>query len=176
MNYWITADTHFGHTLLEEDIRPPNFSELILKRLGAVLSPDDVLIHLGDISFGDDLKWNKKLIAVSSCKKWLIRGNYDNHSDTWYLSRGWDFVADRIRMKRFGADIVLSHIPVKDDGYDINIHGHFHGDNHRKHEPEMVSIANAKHMLVALELTNYMPVTLKNLVQGKARPGTARQG
>ena len=85
MNYWITADTHFGHTLLEEDIRPPNFSELILKRLGAVLSPDDVLIHLGDINFGDDLKWNKKLIAVSSCKKWLIRGavcDYSKYRET----------------------------------------------------------------------------------------------
>ena len=165
MKYWITTDTHFGHGLLvREGIRPPLFGDMILERLKDVLLPDDVLIHLGDISFDDDAVWNTKLIEISPCKKWLIKGNHDKHSDTWYLARGWDFVADRIRMHRFGLDIVFSHIPIKDDGYDVNIHGHFHNNDHRKVEPELIAIANDKHILVAIEDTNYMPVTLKQLV------------
>ena len=165
MRYWITTDTHFGHELLvREGIRPPLFEDLILKRLKDVLPPDDILIHLGDISFNNDAVWNARLIEISPCKKWLIKGNHDKHSDTWYLARGWDFVADRIRMHRFGAEIVFSHIPIKDDGYDFNIHGHFHNNDHRKVEPELIAIANDKHVLVAIENTNYMPVTLKQLV------------
>lgn len=170
MNYWITTDTHFGHNLMTDDlVRPTNFSELIFKRLKNSLGDDDILIHLGDVSFSDDIKWNERLIAISSCKKWLVKGNHDNHSDTWFMRRGWDCVADRIRMKKFGAEIVFSHIPIKDNGYDLNIHGHFHDSEHRKNEPEMVAIANDKQILVALELTNYMPVNLKRLVRENMR-------
>ena len=169
MKYWITTDTHFGHRkLVLEGIRPPLFSDLILKRLKSVLLPDDVLIHLGDVSLDDDIVWNAKLIELSPCKKWLVRGNHDKHSDTWYMAQGWDFVADRIRTKKYGAEILFSHIPVKDDGYDLNIHGHFHNSDRRKNEPELLAIANEKQVLVALELTNYMPATLKQLVSQRA--------
>lgn len=165
MKYWITTDTHFGHRkLVQEEIRPPLFGDMILDRLKSALLPDDVLVHLGDISFDDDAVWNAKLMEVSPCKKWLVKGNHDKHSDTWYLRCGWDFVGDRIRMHRFGAEIVFSHMPIKDDGYDFNIHGHFHNNDHRKLEPEMVAIANKKHILVALEEINYMPITLKQLL------------
>ncbi len=166
MKYWITTDTHFGHELLiREKIRPSYFAETVLRKLKQALEPDDVLIHLGDVSFKDDAMWNAKLMEVSPCKKWLVKGNHDKHSDFWYLSRGWNFVADRIRMHRFGVEIVFSHIPIKDDGYDFNIHGHFHDNDHRKLEPELVAIANDKHVLVALETINYMPITLKRLIR-----------
>ncbi len=95
MNYWITTDTHFGHKkLIDEEARPINFESSILKRLKDVLRPDDILIHLGDVSFKDDKKWHSMLIELSPCKKWLILGNHDSHSDTWYMKHGWDFVAD----------------------------------------------------------------------------------
>ena len=169
MNYWITTDTHFNHSMLVElGVRPVGFSEMILKKLKNTLQPKDVLIHLGDICFGisdTQLIWNERLINISPCQKWLIRGNHDQKSDSWYLDRGWNFIANRFGMNKYGKDILFSHVPVKDNGYDINIHGHFHDANHRKHEPELLAIANDKQVLIALELTNYMPVNLKQLVK-----------
>ena len=97
------------------------------------------------------------------CKRWLVRGNHDSKSYSWYSEHGWDFIAERITMKMFGKTIAFSHMPIKDDGYDINIHGHFHNSDHRRHEPELLAIKNEKQKLVMMEHV-YAPVNLQSLV------------
>ena len=62
--------------------------------------------------------------------------------------------------------ILLSHVPVEDFGqYDLNIHGHFHDIAEVYHEPELVTIKNKKHFLLAMESTKYQPVRLERIVK-----------
>lgn len=165
MNYWIITDTHFGHVPQMCDYcgRPENYSELILKRLN-VINSNDILIHLGDICFGNDSHWHERLFSIS-CKRWLTLGNHDKKSYAWYLSNGWDFVSQSFTLRVYGKEILFSHVPRTDTGYDLNIHGHFHNNDHRKHEPELVAIKNDKQILLAMEFNNYQPYSLRKIAE-----------
>lgn len=163
MKYWITTDTHFFHEKMYEYCnRPLGFEYIILKNLKDVIQKDDILIHLGDICISQDAKAHNTFINAIKCRKWLIRGNHDKKSDTWYLSHGWDFIGKYVVADMFGKNIILSHEPVKADllnHFDINIHGHNHNnENYNKLD---------KQKLIALEYTDYKPVLLCDIIGKK---------
>ena len=91
----------------------------------------------------------------------FVTGN----SVPWYLDHGWDFAGESFSMNMYGLEILFSHVPKKDSGYGLNIHGHFHNNDHRSHEPELVAIKNERQLLVACEFENYAPVKLETLVK-----------
>lgn len=164
MNIWITTDTHFNHKQLIEYGRPKDFEEKIWKGL-EVIKNEDMLIHLGDVCIGKDEWSNVTLTKMNSCKKILIMGNHDNKSIKWYLEKGWDIACERLDLKIFGKQICFSHRPTAWDGYfDINLHGHFHDTDHRRLEPEFNNCLSGYNKLIALEYTNYQPITLKSLI------------
>ena len=168
MKYWLTTDTHLGHSkMIEYCNRPENFSEVILKNLRHCVKHEDILIHLGDICIYNDTMWHIKLLSVPG-RHWLVRGNHDKKSNSWYLEHGWSMVCEQFQDLLFGEIVMFSHKPVVWNGeYDINIHGHFHNADHRRHEPELLAIKNGYQKLLALEYTNYMPVTLEKFIVGK---------
>jgi calcineurin-like phosphoesterase family protein len=121
-----------------------------------------VLIHLGDVCFENCEEWHNKLTQIYS-KKWLIRGNHDKQSLSWYLNHGYDMVCDFFFLEMFGKKILFSHVPMKDSGYGINIHGHFHDfslNTVEKMEPELFRILTPKHRLISLEKYHYQPINL----------------
>ena len=164
MKYYIITDTHFNHTekMTEYCKRPKDYNELIWKGLDT-LNHTDVLIHLGDICIGNDAEIHGHL-QYMTFKKILIRGNHDKKSNSWYLEHGWDFVCEQFMNTYFGKKILFSHFPIEDCGYDINIHGHFHNSDHRRHEPELVAVKNDKQKLLVLEDVNYKPVNLEKFI------------
>lgn len=169
MKLWVLADPHFGHTKLVVDgFRPKGYSDKILINLSRMLKPEDILICLGDVCFENSKMWHKRLSEIK-CKKWLLRGNHDSQTLTWYITHGWDFVADRFSMHMFSKKILFSHKPKEDllgNSFDINIHGHFHKfglDRVKEMEPELYKILTPKHCLVSLEDSHYQPVTLEHL-------------
>ncbi len=144
--------------------RPADFECKILNCWFKTLKKDDVLIHFGDICLGDDLACAKLYIERIQCKKWLIKGNHDNKSSAWYLDHGWDFVADRISIKRCGFKIILSHAPIDFkmlDFCDINIHGHFHNQERENRQYEKSS---NKYRLLSIERENYKLVKLDDFI------------
>lgn len=160
MNYWLTTDTHFFHKKMGEYCgRPEGFEDLIKEGL-KVVKPGDVLIHLGDICIGQDVRAHKELLKPLKCKKWLIRGNHDEKTDKWYLDHGWDFVGDEVLLNKFAKRILLTHRPVLDGEYDINVHGHQHNNAHRDTE----SKKHSKQRLLAIEYTDYKPVLLRDFI------------
>lgn len=165
MKHWIIADTHFGHDNIKDyGQRPDDFEDRILKHL-KVVQPEDVLIHLGDVAFYNAQKWNMALRNAVAGKMWLVRGNHDkSHSDTWFLKHGWDFVGENITLCRFKKTILLSHKPMPNNGYDLNIHGHLHNIYHHDLEPEMLEAKNDKQHLVAME-HHYQPIRLRNIAE-----------
>lgn len=131
MNIYLISDTHFGHdNMVSWGLRPVDFNEKIWD-LFKELPDDAILLHLGDISMGSVALTHMKLQQFR-WRKWLVRGNHDNHSISWYVKNGWDFVGDELVINMFGGKFLFSHIPLpKRKGITKNIHGHLHGGKSR---------------------------------------------
>ena len=154
---WLTTDTHFYHdAITNEDFcnRPDDFNELILRNLRYNLAEQDVLYHLGDVIFYQHKLLSGMLDSVRCAKKYLVKGNHDKKSNSWYLRNGFDGVFDMVVI----GDIILSHKPqrVFPDGVRLNIHGHFHNTDHRIHDPEYNEWYDpSRHRLLSIENTEY---------------------
>ncbi len=124
---YCVSDTHFGHkNMVEWALRPVDFEQKLWEAIEAIPA-DGILLHLGDVALGSDALTHERLQKIP-CKKWLVRGNHDNHSFSWYLNNGWDFVGDQIILSIYGKSFLFSHMPQpKMDGIEKNIHGHMHG-------------------------------------------------
>ena len=158
MKIYLTTDTHFNHQrMVTEGWRPEGYEYLIQEEFGR-LTKDDILIHLGDVCMGKDAEAHKQYIAPLPCKKWLVLGNHDRKSLTWYMDY-WDVACRRLTIDAFGKRILFSHKPQEDNGtFEVNIHGHLH-DLHRDYEVEQTD----KHILLALEdqYLDYQLTTVK---------------
>jgi len=168
MNYIITTDTHFGHeSIMSFGHRPKGFEELILEELEKFANDNNILIHLGDISWMEHRFWNRRLTSMPYKYKWLIRGNHDKKSDEWYLRNGWDFVGNTMSIVYNNKVIVFSHKPVELLASDYNFHGHFHNNSMERvleKEPELHAIhSKPGHILLALE-HHYKPFKLNNIL------------
>jgi len=160
MNIYLCADTHFFHKkIIEYENRPIDYEEKILKGLQQI-PEGSMLIHLGDICIGRD-KEAMDYIKKLKLHKTLVRGNHDKKSIDWYLSHGFDFVCDMMWLRVCGKNILFSHAPYVDIGYDVNIHGHCHSKERKiEFEPTM----NDKQKLLVIEKTNYQPVRLETFL------------
>lgn len=156
---FVISDSHFGHRKMTEwSLRPEDYNERIWKGLDS-LPEDSILIHLGDITMGMDKLVHDKLQGYKF-KKWLVRGNHDNNSVTWYVSHGWDSVCDEMVLEMFGHKILLSHMPMpKREGITKNIHGHLHGGRSRMRPP---FYDESYHFEVCPEVIGYYPAKLGN--------------
>lgn len=161
---WAITDTHFFHdNIVEWCGRPENHTNLMLKNARHYVAAQDTLIHLGDVIFYKYDKLKSMLDSIP-CRKVLVMGNHDRKSRNWYMRNGFDYAADMIVID----DILLSHKPVKDfpTGVRINIHGHFHNTDHRRHEPEYNDWYNQeRYRLLAMEYTDYKPVKLRDFAR-----------
>jgi len=193
MNPWIVADLHLDHTGLSDDgFRPVGFSEKEMRALTNCLKGDPV-IFLGDISFHNEDKWHPLITALPG-KKWLVLGNHDKRSASWYLDRGWDFVGNSFELEMFGKRILFSHMPqvvqsstmvtgpgiqhYVQTGYDLNIHGHFHTFGLKvvqEKEPHLFNLLTPRHYLIAAEKLNYQPVKLDWVVKQAQKTHTLKQ-
>jgi len=157
MKFWIISDTHFGHKNIEKYCnRPVGFEEIILSNL-LKIKKDDIIIHLGDLVFGESEYWLEKYIGINEAKKWLVLGNHDTKTYTYYITKGFDFVGETLEIVRENHRIVFSHKPILNhDSFDLNIHGHFHDNPHNK-------FVSNKHILVSIE-GSYSPIELSKLI------------
>ena len=164
-NYWVIADTHFNHQMLiDKRYRPSNYNSALVFNIIGAMRKNDVLIHLGDVTFKPLPIWDTWLRGWDGVK-YLTLGNHDKRGLAWYRAAGWDVACDSFTLKIYGKRILFSHIPQQVDNHDLNIHGHLHDDGHRSMDNEMQKIYSAKHILVSMERTNYQPINLKDLVE-----------
>ena len=166
MNYYVIADTHFGHEeMVTQFGRPAGYETKIMRSVDLIDKPGNVLIHLGDVCLGKDADWHGWVESLE-CRTWLVRGTHDRKSNTWYLDHGWDFVANAFYLDIFGKSILFSHTPQSElRCYDLNIHGHFHDVPCERHEVELRAVKNDKQILVSLEQTNYHALNLRKVVE-----------
>lgn len=161
MKIWITADTHFNHKKIIEYGRVENYEQLIKENLLKFVKKDDLLIHLGDVCIGKDKESNNWFKENLGCKTYLVLGNHDNKTLTWYLNNGWDSVVDTFFLKTHDQKILFSHEPIHiTEDIDVNYHGHLHSTSRDSYKDKYHFI-DARHKLVSLEDNNYLPIELK---------------
>ena len=166
---WITSDTHYSHKNICRGVtnwRLPNgdvpvnqtrpydtideMNAAIVNNINDCVGQDDILIHLGDWSFGgfeQIEEFHNRLI----CKNiHLIMGNHDHHIDMnkgdirkLFLSVSWFE-----QFKYQGETIEVCHYPISSWNSlrkgRVHLHGHCHLPNHKK-------ISNGRRMDVGMD-------------------------
>ena len=166
---WITSDTHYSHKNIcrgatnwrlpnggipESQTRPfetiEKMNSMIVNNINSCVGQDDVLIHLGDWSFGgfeNIQEFYDRLI----CKNiHLILGNHDHHIDRnrdnvqkLFLSVSWFQ-----QFEYMGETLECMHYPISSwNGLRkgrVHLHGHCHLPNNLK-------ISNGRRMDVGMD-------------------------
>lgn len=167
--YYIITDSHFNHVKMQEYCgRPANFDQLIINQWNATVQSQDIVIHLGDVTWGtqSQLKW---IMAQLSGTKILVKGNHDrNHSNNWFIKTGFSAVFEKVQV----SGVILSHMPaiMREEEIErgiINIHGHYHNVFPKKWEKNLVERITPNHYLLVLEDINYRPILLEDAKRKK---------
>lgn len=133
-NIYITSDTHFFHKRIMEycpDTRHgEDYLDMTVKLVEAWNSrvgPNDVVYHLGDVSFGDASLTNSILNELNGTIH-LIKGNHDKGVDN---HPRFASVQDYLELKIGKHHVVMCHFPFavwnKAHYGSIHLHGHSHG-------------------------------------------------
>lgn len=165
-NTFFTADTHFGHEkLIELQGRNQDFDQEIITAWNSVVSKQDVVIHLGDLTMISKEK-TAKITQQLKGRKYLIRGNHDTASEGWYKDCG--FIVLPKLYETFCVDdvwynFVFTHEPVASlplfDGW-FNVHGHLHGNSHRGIAPDGFHYCD-----VGVDAIGYKPIRLAKVIE-----------
>lgn len=132
---WVTSDTHFCHRrilIYEAENRPfknrDEMNEALIQRWNEKVSNRDLVLHLGDFSFGDKTK-KKDIVARLNGRIWLLMGNHDREQNYNWQELGFDRTFDA--PFRLDGKFVFSHEPLKEipSGL-VNIYGHVHGSKY----------------------------------------------
>jgi len=156
-NIWVTSDTHYNHQNICRGVtkwrlsdgsipinqtRPFNdlneMNETIIKNINDNVGQDDILIHLGDWSFGGFEKirefWDRLV-----CKNiHLVLGNHDTHiqNNRQGVKGLFKSVSHYHELSLRGERFVLMHYPITSwNGLRkgiIHLHGHCHLPNNKK--------------------------------------------
>lgn len=116
---FVTADTHFfHHNILKYSaaVRPFNtvdeMNAVIMTRWNAVVRPDDVVYHLGDVAFCSKAVLSNLMSGLNG-RKMLVLGNHDRKQDAM-LECGFDEVSVRRTIAYGGYELKMSHLPYYD--------------------------------------------------------------
>jgi len=179
-NTYIISDLHFGHNMQKFGVRPDGFDALILKRWNETVTKNDKILCLGDLTMTEKTK-SIEYFSKFKGTKYLILGNHDNHSETWYKDCGFEVVEPIYKQFKDKYEnqlrIFFTHEPVlplpqdskawKDEKtgmsmtgiYYFNIHGHLHGSDH--HE---VPRDTDRYLDMSAEVISYTPQPLYTLL------------
>jgi calcineurin-like phosphoesterase family protein len=166
---WITSDTHYGHTNICRGVtnwRLPNgdvpvnqtrdfptiekMNAAIVNNINSLVGQDDILIHLGDWSFGGFEKIEEFRNRIICQNIHLILGNHDHHIDRnrgdirkLFLSVSWFE-----QFEYMGETIECCHYPISSWNNLRKGRVHLHGHCHLPHNQK---ISNGRRMDVGMD-------------------------
>lgn len=155
--YYLITDTHIGHkNIVRLANRPENFDELVFNSWRARVKPEDTVIHLGDVAWGEE---SLKRFADLPGHRILVKGNHDAMPDAAYMEAGFVPVCAELLITFDGMRVLFTHRPKFGHTADINIHGHVH-DLHREDFSRL-------YLPMALERMGYRPVAVNHDFLGR---------
>jgi calcineurin-like phosphoesterase family protein len=175
---FIISDTHFNHANIIRYCDRPfkdvgEMNERMIENWNKVVTPQDIVYHLGDVYFSKHWKSKSKpeldppkddresyaeqCLARLNGKKRLIGGNHDNLKDP-ILQKYFKKIGIWRQFTEFG--LLLTHVPVHEScfnegkvgesrKFDVNVHGHVHQN----------SLRDKRYKNVSVEMINYTPIT-----------------
>lgn len=152
---------HWYHENIKKyEGRPDDYNELILANWKAMVGPDDIVIHLGDVIFRQAYRLKEILNSLPGIKI-LTMGNHDNRTGTmaWFEKRGFYHVCKEY----IAHDIVFSHKPIDMTGRSelYNIHGHLHSlDISSAEFIKQYPFYTERNLRLSIEIENYKPILL----------------
>jgi calcineurin-like phosphoesterase family protein len=166
---WITSDTHYGHTNICRGVtnwRLPNghipvnqtrdfptiekMNAAIVNNINSLVGQDDILIHLGDWSFGGFEKIEEFRNRIICQNIHLVLGNHDHHIDRnrgdirkLFLSVSWFE-----QFEYMGETIECCHYPISSWNNLRKGRVHLHGHCHLPHNQK---ISNGRRMDIGMD-------------------------
>ena len=119
---WFTADTHFGHKNIIRYCQRPfvdveEMNRALIENWNSVVSPDDLVFHLGDFSVGGAAEWTSLLNKLNG-EIFLILGNHDmNNVDQGFMRR-FKRVSMQMLISIGKQRIYLNHYNQQNTGLD----------------------------------------------------------
>lgn len=173
---FFTSDTHFGHSnIIKYCQRPFNsaehMDEVLISNWNEVVSPKDIVFHLGDFCFGSDKEWIKILQRLNGTK-YLILGNHDLKKIA-NSNQIKDYFADINMQMRVVVDkqkMLLNHYPFLcfEGGYQNvwQLFGHVHSSKHSTglDKERLVHLFPTQYD-VGVDNNNYRPVSFAQVSQ-----------
>jgi calcineurin-like phosphoesterase family protein len=185
---WFTSDTHYSHSNIcrattkwanAEDVTRDlksleHMNSVIVDSINNLVGQDDILIHLGDWSFGGFEKIQEFRDKVVCKNIHLILGNHDHHisNNKDGIQNLFSSVNDYVKLdvrrpSALGKDemdrycFVLMHFPIAswhgmNDG-NIHLHGHVHLPPHKR-------ISVGKAMDVGVDGNDMLPISLDEVL------------
>lgn len=184
---WFTSDTHYNHTNIcrattrwtDADSVTRDFSSLqkmnetLVSNINKYVQQDDILIHLGDWSFGgfESIKEFRDRIVCQNVH--LVLGNHDGHieknrdniqsifsSVNHYVKLDLRRPSQKGKVDKF--NFVLCHFPIASwDGMNdgvIHTHGHVHLPAHHR-------VGKGKSIDVGVDGNNLEPIDLDEVLR-----------
>jgi calcineurin-like phosphoesterase family protein len=155
MKYFFTSDTEFNHTnIIKYCNRPfkdiPHMNETIVNNWNSVVSPKDLVFHLGDVGRNCD-NIVKRLNGII----FFVRGNHDLTSTAPWLHEVYiPGLVDEYGNKRL---IVLCHYAMRSWNKSHYASWHLFGHHHSKLPPYGLSFD------VGMDCNNFFPFTLEQV-------------
>jgi calcineurin-like phosphoesterase family protein len=112
---FFTSDTHFCHDRIIKFCNRPfkdanEMDEVLIANWNKVVSPDDIVFHLGDVCFGGSEKWNSIMDRLNG-RKYLIFGNHDAQNFRQGYSEKFEWVGYQMHIYIEGRPVYLNHYP-----------------------------------------------------------------
>lgn len=165
MIYFI-SDTHFSHTNIIKYCNRPfnNIDEMnntIIDNWNKVVNDNDIVYHLGDFAlYNNEIK---DLVSRLNGKIYLLRGNHDRKTVTFYNNAGLEVIPTQTKLDEY--KLILSHRPLMDsqipEDY-INIHGHIHNKLIQDELDESI-YSKDKHINVSVDVIDFKPISINKL-------------
>ena len=176
MKIFFTSDTHFGHANIIKYCDRPfadanDMNEQLIANWNNVVSPDDVVYHLGDFAFGDAFVVSRIMQRLNFAHMHFIKGNHDKPFLTWYnaeLSPQVEKIARKVTVyphfletKIQGNKFVLCHYAMRvwNESHRgaLHLYGHSHGT--------LPDDPNSKSFDVGVDCHNYHPISLERVLK-----------
>lgn len=181
INYWITSDTHYGHTYVAEQRGFPTVEEhdkFLIDAHNSLVGPNDVVIHLGDVTFHNKAK-TQEIFTQLKGHMVFVPGNHDssrilNRIVDIKHARGLTTTAvwPRLHECKYGDTYLsLCHYPLASWNYSdsrkvqsIHLHGHLHGD--AGHHPVAPYVGKGIRHDIGVDTTQFLtPYSLHDLLE-----------
>jgi calcineurin-like phosphoesterase family protein len=162
---FFTSDTHFNHKNilrhcpsrgkhLRDNDSVEQMNQWIVDMWNRVISPEDIVYHLGDVAFGPP-KYAPKWVEQLNGHKHLIKGNHDTSNYMREIGHYFETIQDYKRLNIDGHKVILFHYPIL--RWDCQFHGSFHLYGH-VHNAPVPELAGTRSMDVGIDTNGMLGV------------------